>query len=98
MAGHQHVPIWTFQRINPTGRARRKFFHGHKIVFENNVRLYTFGERGVRRRAGLPAPVVPARPSRVTALPAPIIASSPMVIPQSNTAPEPMDAPRLTKV
>ncbi len=67
MAGHQHVPLGLFQPINPD-RTRRKFFHMAKIVFENNVQLYTFGERGLSRRAGLPATVVPAGTSRVTTL------------------------------
>ena len=48
--------------------------------------------------AGLPATIAPAGTSFVTTLPAPIIAFSPIVIPQSNVAPEPMEAPRLTSV
>ena len=46
--------------------------------------------------AGLPATTVSGGTSRVTTPPAPIMAFSPIVMPQSNVAPEPMEAPRLT--
>src|SRR5262245_12303600 len=49
-------------------------------------------------RAGLPATIAPAGTSLVTTLPAPTMARSPIVMPQSSVAPEPMDAPRLTSV
>ena len=48
-------------------------------------------------RAGLPATVAPSGTSLVTTLPAPTSAFSPMVMPHSKTAPEPMEAPRFTK-
>ena len=48
--------------------------------------------------AGLPATTVSGGTSRVTTPPAPIMAFSPIVMPQSNVAPEPMEAPRLTSV
>jgi len=57
-----------------------------------------FGTSDLTTRAGLPATMVSAGTSRVTTLPAPIMAFSPMVMPQSSTALEPMDAPRLTRV
>ena len=57
----------------------------------------------IDRSDSLRAPDYPRRSraggtSFVTTLPAPIIAPSPTVIPQSKTAPEPMDTPRLTSV
>ena len=57
-----------------------------------------FGASDLTTLAGLPATMASGGTSRVTTLPAPIIAFSPTVIPHSSTAPEPMDAPRLTKV
>src|ERR1700691_6184531 len=48
--------------------------------------------------AGLPATTELGGISFVTTLPAPINAFSPIVIPQSKVEPEPMEAPRLTKV
>ena len=47
---------------------------------------------------GLPATVAFAGTSFVTTLPAPTIAFSPIVIPPSSVAPEPMEAPCLTSV
>ena len=52
----------------------------------------------LRIRAGLPATTAPGGTSRVTTLPAPTIAFSPMVTPQSSVAPDPMEAPRFTSV
>src|SRR5262249_51784428 len=50
------------------------------------------------RRAGTPTTVASAATSRVTTAPAPITARSPMVTPHRITAPEPIDALRLTSV
>lgn len=49
-------------------------------------------------RAGFPATTENGGTSRVTTLPAPTIASSPMVTPQRIVALLPIDAPRLTSV
>ena len=48
--------------------------------------------------AGLPATMVSAGTSRVTTLPAPTMARSPIVTLASTVAPEPIDAPFLTTV
>jgi hypothetical protein len=48
--------------------------------------------------AGLTATTALAGTSLVTTLPAPTMAFSPMVTPQSRVAPDPMEAPRLTRV
>src|SRR5208282_6807298 len=48
--------------------------------------------------AGLPATTAPGGTSLVTTLPAPIIAFSPIVIPQSSVVPEPIEAPRFIRV
>src|ERR1017187_3816072 len=49
-------------------------------------------------RAGFPATTAPGGTSLVTTLPAPTSACSPTVMPQSKVAPDPIGAPRLTKV
>src|SRR5213592_689856 len=51
-----------------------------------------------RRRAGYPATIALAGTSRVTTLPAPIRAFSPMVILARIVAPDPIEAPFLTSV
>ncbi len=51
-----------------------------------------------RKRAGLPATVDRGATSAVTTAPAPTMASRPIVTPGSMTAPEPMLAPRSTRV
>src|SRR5581483_2223020 len=51
-----------------------------------------------RTRAGLPATTVRAGTSCTTTLPAPTIASSPMSTPHRIVDPEPIDAPRRTRV
>src|SRR5260221_661444 len=51
-----------------------------------------------RERAGTPATTVSSGTSRVTTAPAPIMARAPIVMPQSTTAPLPIEAPRLTSV
>src|ERR1039457_1576249 len=57
-----------------------------------------FDTSDLMTRAGLPATTVSGGTSRITMLPAPIKAFSPTVMPHSSTAPEPIDAPRLTSV
>src|SRR5271154_1088273 len=61
---------------------------------------FTFDGFSIERRtfAGLPATIVLAGTSRVTTLPAPTIAFSPIVKLASIVAPEPIDAPRFTRV
>ena len=49
-------------------------------------------------RAGLPATMASAGTSRVTTLPAPTMARSPMVTLERMVAPDPIDAPFLTSV
>jgi hypothetical protein len=51
-----------------------------------------------KTRAGLPATMTSGGTSRVTTLPAPITARAPMVMPQRSVAPEPIEAPRWTRV
>src|SRR5581483_6168588 len=48
--------------------------------------------------AGLPATTAPGGTSFVTTLPAPMSAFSPTVTPHRSVAPDPIDAPRLTRV
>src|SRR5256885_11125407 len=53
---------------------------------------------GPSTRAGLPATIVRGGTSRVTTLPAPTMACSPISTPQRIVVPDPMDAPRRTRV
>jgi hypothetical protein len=63
------------------------------------VPLFAWFLPGFRRiLAGFPATVARAGTSRVTTLPAPTKAPSPIVIPPKRVVPEPMDAPRFTRV
>ena len=55
-------------------------------------------KRFLSTRAGFPATVALAGTSPVTTLPAPTIAFSPTVIPPSKVTPDPIEAPRLTRV
>ena len=57
-----------------------------------------FGWEARRILAGFPATVACGGTSRVTTLPAPTVANSPMVIPPRRVTLEPMEAPRLTRV
>src|SRR5271168_3067047 len=61
---------------------------------------FTFVGFSIERRtfAGLPATIVLAGTSRVTTLPAPTIAFSPITILERIVDPDPMEAPRLTTV
>ena len=69
-----------------------------------NIRVlchpFTFAGVGTERKtfAGLPATIVFAGTSRVTTLPAPTIAFSPIVKFARIVAPEPIEAPRFTSV
>src|SRR5580692_10894711 len=64
----------------------------------NTYQNQLLGGSDLMTLAGLPATTELAGTLFVTTLPAPISAFSPTVIPQSNVEPEPMEAPRLTKV
>src|SRR5262245_51857141 len=61
-------------------------------------RSYYASSRDRTTRAGLPATIARGGTDRVTTLPAPTIASSPMVTPQRIVALVPIEAPRLTTV
>src|SRR5208282_1153617 len=99
---------------NKTGRLDDSLAHLQQLGFQLPVeghQIYkrdfgilrhslTFDGVVMERRifAGLPATIVFAGTSRVTTLPAPTIAFSPMITFERIVAPEPIDAPRLTSV
>ena len=65
------------------------------VRLENNVGSVAMYRKSL---AGLPATMAPAGTSRVTTLPAPTMAFSPMTTFERIVAPDPIDAPFLTTV
>src|SRR3954453_6338434 len=72
--------------------------HGWQIDKRNFHSCPRDTEVDLSSRAGTPATMVCGATSRVTTLPAPTMAPSPMVMPHRIVLPVPMEAPRLTTV
>src|SRR6266481_3564033 len=82
-------PVQTsFSGTNPIDGRRRPRFIGQAMALQNKRRAWT--RYDFETLAGLPTTVVPGGTSRVTTLPAPTMASSPMLTPGRTIAPPPI--------